>query len=394
MDNAGLVQGTFDEFRVSSTARWTGNFTVPGAQYAPPYDGFTSILWHFNDYQISKLPSTHIIDNQTDGTGYPVTTIPSTYRDSITTNHANTIWQGGVSSGHNDDDWRRPYSLGQGVTADELTGGESKWLCPCTISSTARPVNDATGEFYHTFTDFHIPGRIDLDLTHTYSSSRATTLGPLGYGWTDNYNESITFSLPNGGGDATVHESNGSAVLFTLNGSTYSGPPSEHVALQKIGSLFYLTDAGQNQEVFNAPDANNISWLHQLIDRHGVANPSVAAAYTLTLAYTSGKLSSVTDPNGRTLTFTYDTITGFNRLTVSDNDSPSRSVVFLTDNVPTDATYNDLMQVTDVAGGLTKFTYVAYSGGQYLQSLTDPNNGVTTNTYDPTSHMITSQQDP
>ena len=146
--------------------------------------------------------------------------------------------------------------------------------------------------------------------------------------------------------------------------------------------------------MFNAPDANNISWLHQLIDRHGVANPSVAAAYTLTLAYTSGKLSSVTDPNGRTLTFTYDTITGFNRLTVSDNDSPSRSVVFLTDNVPTDATYNDLMQVTDVAGGLTKFTYVAYSGGQYLQSLTDPNNGVTTNTYDPTSHMITSQQDP
>ena len=98
-------------------------------------------------------------------------------------------------------------------------------------------------------------------------ASRASTAhaGPTGYGWTDNYNESITFSLPNGGGDATVHESNGSAILFTLNGGIYTGPPSEHVTLAKNGSLFDLTDAGHNLEVFNAPDANDVSWLHQLI---------------------------------------------------------------------------------------------------------------------------------
>jgi len=394
-DHYGLVQGSFDEFRVSSTARWTSNFTSPGQQYTPPYDSNTMILWHFNDYQISKLPSTHIIPDQNDAGIFASGIIPSTYRDSSgNTNHANTVWSTSHTCACLSEDWRRPYSLGQGVTADELTGGESKWLCPCTISSTARPVNDATGEFYHTFTDFHVPGRVDLDLDHTYSSLRATTLGPLGYGWTDGYNEYITFSGPNGSGDATVHESNGSAVLFTLNGSTYTGPPSEHVTLQKNGSLFNLTDAGQDQEVFNAPDASNISWLHQLIDRHGVANPNVAAAYTLTLGYTSGNLTSVTDPGGRTLTFVYDTITGYRRITISQNDSPSRSVVFLIDNVQSDSTYNDLMQVTDVAGGVTKFTYVTYNGGQYLQTMTDPNNGVTTNTYDPTSHMVTSQQDP
>jgi len=391
MDNSGIAQSYFDEVRVSSGARWTAPFTVPIVQYTT--DGSTSILWHFNDYAISKLPSMRILSADGDGVSFAGGQVPSTYRDaSGNINHANTIWSSGASSVQGNLDWYRPYSLGQGVSADELTGGESKWLCPCTISSTARPVNDETGEFYHTFTDFHIPGRIDLDLTHTYSSLRATNLGlapqPLGYGWTDNYNEYVTFSGPNGSGDATIHESNGSAVLFTLNGGTYTGPPSEHVGFKQTGSLFYLTDAGQNQEVFNAPDANNASWLHQLIDRHNLA------AYTLTLAYTSGKLSSVADPNGRTLTFTYDTITGFNRLTVSDNDSPSRSVVFLTDNVQTDSTYNDLMQVTDVSGGVTKFTYVAYNGGQYLQTLTDPNNGVTTNTYDPTSHVITSQQDP
>ena len=88
-----------------------------------------------------------------------VTTSWGFHRDaSGNTNHANTDWSSGWSSVIGDDDWYRPYSLGQGVTADELTGGGSPWLCPCTISSTARPVNDATGEFWHTFSDFHMMG--------------------------------------------------------------------------------------------------------------------------------------------------------------------------------------------------------------------------------------------
>jgi RHS repeat-associated protein len=391
MDNAGIYQAAFDEFRVSNTARYTSNFTPPNQQFTT--DANTMILWRFNDYPISKLPSTHIVPDQNDGGIFSSGIIPSTYRDSSgNLNHANTVWATSHSFSGSDD-WRRPYSLGQGVTADELVGGKSKWLCPCTTNSTADPVNDATGEFYHTFTDLHIPGRVDLDLKHTYSSLRATTLGPgsqpLGYGWTDNYNEFITFSLPSGGGDATVHESNGSAVLFVLNGSTYTGPPSEHVTLQKNGSQFVLIDAGLNREVFLAPDGNNISWLSQLIDRHN------STQYTLTLAYSGGNLTTVTDPAGRTLTFTYGTITGFRTVTVTDSGSPARRVIFQIGNDPGQpATYNNLTQVTDVANGLTKFTYVNYNGGQYLQTMTDPNNGVTTNTYDPTSHMITSQQHP
>jgi RHS repeat-associated protein len=385
LDNGGLNQGYIDEIRVSNTARWVSNFTAPDVQYAPPYDGNTMLLWHFNDYPISKLPSTHIL-SKIGGPGYPITLIPSTYRDSSgNTNHANTIWSSGDSNTIGDDDWRRPYSLGQGVTADELTGGESPWLCPCTMSSTARPINDATGEFWHTFTDFNIPGRVALDFTRTYSSQRTATLGPIGYGWTDNYNQYISFDLANGGGNATVHAGNGAAILFTLNGSTYAAPPSEHATLGKNGSLFYLTDAGGNQTIFNAPDGNNVSTLHQLIDRHNLA------AYTLTLGYTAGSLTTVTDPGGRTLTFVYDTITGFRRITITDSGSPPRSVVLLIDNVPTNPTYNDLMQVTDVGGGLTKFTY---DSSHYLLTMTDPKNGITTNHYDPTTHRITSQDDP
>jgi RHS repeat-associated protein len=392
MDNAMLSQAYFDEMRVSNTARWVTDFTAPGEQYAPPYDGNTVVLWHFNDYAISKLPSTHILSRDSNGVGgYNGGSIPSTYRDSSgNLNHANTIWASGWSSVVGDDDWRRPYSLGQGVTVDELTGGESKWLCPCTISSTARPVNDATGEFYHTFTDFHIPGRIDMDFTRTYSSLRTATVGRTGYGWTDNYNQYLTFD---GSGNATVHEDNGSAVLFTFAApNTYTSPPSEHVSLVKNGdNTFTLTDAGQNQTVFNAPNIYNISTLHQLVDRHHSAN------YTLTLSYNAPPddtlVSSVADPAGRTLTFSYQTI-GASKLiqTINDSGSPVRTVSFQYGTNPADpTTYLSLTQVTDVASGLTKFSY---DSNHYLLTMTDPNNGVTTNHYDPSNHRITSQDDP
>src|SRR6266567_5129856 len=62
-----------------------------------------------------------------------------------------------------------------------------------TTCSTPRPVNCATGVLWHQFTDFSIPGRgAGLSFTRTYSSSLAGTKGPLGYGWTDNYNMSLS----------------------------------------------------------------------------------------------------------------------------------------------------------------------------------------------------------
>jgi hypothetical protein len=106
MDNSGLNQAYFDEFRVSNVARWTNSFTPPTQQYTT--DGNTLVLWHFNDYPISKLRTTHILARTgDDGTGYPITIIPSTYRDfSGNLNHANTIWQSGGSGNLGDDDSR------------------------------------------------------------------------------------------------------------------------------------------------------------------------------------------------------------------------------------------------------------------------------------------------
>jgi RHS repeat-associated protein len=376
MDNSGLNQAYFDEFRVSSGARWTANFTPATQEYS--VDGNTQLLWHFDDYAITKLPSVHIIASLGDGVGFPITIAPSTFFDATTNlNDANTVWgSGGSGVG---DDWRRPYSLANGVSADELVGGESPWHCACT-RPTGQPVDDETGELYHTYADIDIPGRVPLAFTRTYSSLRTTTLGPTGYGWTDDYNQYLSFD---GSGNATVHAANGSAVFFTFSApSTYTAPTGEHVTLVKNGdATFTLTDEVKNQTVFNV-QSGTTSTLAKFVDRHG---------YTTTLAYNGdGTLATVTDPAGRALTFAYTTI-GSTKLISSVTDNASRVVAFqYGTNSGDPTTYLSLTQVTDIGTGLTHFTYDA---NHYLLTMTDPNGGVTTNVYDPSTHQVTSQTD-
>src|SRR5206468_988848 len=59
----------------------------------------------------------------------------------------------------------------------------------CPVRHYGDTVNTAIGNFWHTYTDLSIPGRgVPLLFTRTYNSLRADTDGPLGYGWTHNYN--------------------------------------------------------------------------------------------------------------------------------------------------------------------------------------------------------------
>jgi Domain of unknown function (DUF6531) len=56
------------------------------------------------------------------------------------------------------------------------------------------PVNTATGNFSETYTDLAIPGRgVPLVFSRTYNSLAASTVGPLGFGWTFDYQMSLTF---------------------------------------------------------------------------------------------------------------------------------------------------------------------------------------------------------
>ncbi len=249
-----------------------------------------------------------------------------------------------------------------GPTASEA-GGAPNGSEHFTVCQSTSPVNCATGVFWHQFTDFSIPGRgVPLDLTRTYVSSDAATNGPLGFGWTDSYNWSISFDSS---GNATVTQDDGSTVEFNPTGfGTYTAPPRVLASLVLNGDGSYTFTRFSNGIAYNFSSAGI---LQSEVDRNG---------YVTTLGYTGSQLTSVSDPAGRQLTFTY---TGSNISTITDPLGRMMSYTY-------DASGN-LISTTDPAGRTWKFTY---DPNHLLLSMTDPIGGTTTNTYN-TSNQVVSQ---
>ncbi|MEA2635502.1 MAG: hypothetical protein QOH92_2269 [Chloroflexota bacterium] len=252
--------------------------------------------------------------------------------------------------------------IGGGPQTSEIYGPNgSEHICwACLLD----PINTATGGFSETYTDFSIPGRgIPLIFQRTYNSLQAGYDGPLGYGWNGGYE---MFLVADGvTGNVLVHQEGGSIVSFALVNGVYKAPPRVLATLTLRGDGSYLFKrADQTSFVFNARGEPT-----QGVDRNG---------YVTSFSYTNDLLSVVTDPAGRTLTFSYtgDRITGI-------ADSSGRNVIFQYD------ANGNLASAQDVGGGLTSF---GYDGNHLLQTITDPNLGVTTNVYD-SAGRVTSQTD-
>lgn len=233
--------------------------------------------------------------------------------------------------------------------------------------STGRPVNCATGAFWHEFTDTSIPGRgVPLEFTRTYSSMNAATDGPLGFGWTDSYNMSLTLEEETGA--ATIHEEGGSAVTFPSNSEGgFTTPPRVLATLvaNEDGTYTFSRYSDHIQYVFSESGQ-----LLREVDRNG---------NTTTLSYSSGLLAGVTDPSGRSLTFTY---TGSRIHTITD--PVGRTTTFAYD------LSGNLKEAIDPLGRNWSFTYDAE---HRLLTMTDPRGGTTTNTYDSSGRVI-AQVDP
>lgn len=249
---------------------------------------------------------------------------------------------------------------GSPITKTEVaTGDNFCWRCYAqrTVNgSRAEPVNTLTGTFYERYTDLSIPGRgLPIAFTRTYSSARAASSGPLGYGWTDGYAMSLG---TDSSGNATITGPDGSQTIFSLSGTSYSAPPRAESTLTKGPDGSYTFTQARHTTYTFSPQGQ----LTKEQDLNG---------YTTTLAYNgSGQLVSITDPSNRSVTVSYtgDNVTGL-------TDPMGRTVSFA---------YGDgagnLTSVTDMNGGLTKFTYDA---SHLLLTITDPRgNVVTTNHYD------------
>jgi len=252
-------------------------------------------------------------------------------------------------------------------TVGRATGKGSKALKPC--NSGKNPVNCASGDFWHTFTDSSLSGYgPGIDLSRTYNSLNASNEGIFGYGWSSSYDQHLTV---NADSSVTMTMADGSQVTAEPDGSGgFTLPGSSDSTLTMSGTNYLFDWQGTLTYEFNSSGQ-----LLSITDPNG---------YSTTLAYSSGQLSTVTDSSGRVLSFAY----GANGLVSSVTDPLGRVTDYAYDSS------GDLTSVTDPLGHVTSFTYDA---NHLLLTMTFPNGqsggpdaGTNiTNTYNASGQVLT-----
>lgn len=201
-------------------------------------------------------------------------------------------------------DWDNGYivAISSGFSVDKSHLGKRPY---CLYGKGS--VNLSTGNFILEETDLAIPSiGPSLELTRFYNSTDTYT-GPLGKGWTQNYNTHLTVN----NGNITVAYADGHTALFTSNGSGYVRPAGCFETLEAgPGDTCVLTFKDQTRYTYNAPGQ-----LTSITDKNN---------NTLTLAYTNGLLSEATEPSGRKLTFSYNA----GRRLAGVTDPAGRTVVY------------------------------------------------------------------
>lgn len=239
------------------------------------------------------------------------------------------------------------------VTADELAIENPSERNACgSQPSAADPVNVIQGNFWESWSDLSVSGRgPGLGWARSYSSSRASIDGPLGFGWSASY----FMTIGKASGVATITQENGSVVRFAAIGAEWAAPGRVDAALVEHPDGSW-TFTRQGTQVFEFSAVGRLTAMKDL------------SGNTTALGYTAGVLSAVTDSSGRALTVTWSggrvqKVTG-------------PSAVLATGASPT----------------LVEVTY-GYDGAGNLTTVTDPAGGVWTFGYDG-SHRVTTVREP
>ena len=205
-------------------------------------------------------------------------------------------------------------------------------------------INEYNGLLTYVHNDINLGGNITyLSASHIYSNNYAENGYPYGFGFRLSAQESIT------------------AISETSSAYLYSE-----------GYRAYLTDADGTAHYFKEVDGTTMKYE---FDDNLILKVITGQAYSYELQYedgskrrydSSGRLLTIIDRNGNTITHTYDSSGRISKIT----DAISRTVTF-------NYTGNYLTSMTDAAGRNTTYTY---SGG-YLQTITYPDGKTTVFTY-------------
>jgi len=290
-----------------------------------------------------------------------------------------------------------------GEVGNQMAGNPSMNYVQCEYGD--YPVNCATGDFWHTFSDISLVGRgLPLAVTRTYNSALASTDGSFGFGWSSD----ITMSAIKEGEDVTIRQEDGSTDTFTPNGSGgYATPSSVFATLvenpdgsytftRRNSDRFVFSSTGQLAEE-SERDGNTTTFTYNGSGQLDAETDS--SGRVVSFAYNpSGRITSVTDPMGRSTTYVYDP--AGNLIEVVDPlerhwqftyDSEHRMITMREPRYYGDTTTSPSPVVTntydesgrvsarsDPLGGTTTFNYTSQPGSTVI---TDPAGKVTVETY-------------
>ena len=263
----------------------------------------------------------------------------------------------------------------------------------------ADPVDTVTGAFLHSTTDlaFGVLG-YPIRFSRTYVSDMHLQDGPLGFGWTHSYNQSLTegSDWSRGFGFRAAMDAVG-AIAEAYAGleilSTAGAMPQQRMVIAAEGADWLLGQMtgnsvtvrganGQSRQYLELPDGSYrpAHGLEITLIKNGDQTYTEETKRGSRLAFDAdGRATSLEDANGNQTTLTYDSQGNLIRVT----DAAGRSIEL-------SCSGGRLIEITDPIG---RAFHYAYDGDGNLVTYTDACGGATTYAYDD-EHRVTSITDP
>jgi RHS repeat-associated protein len=189
--------------------------------------------------------------------------------------------------------------------------------CPvCGDLPSGDPIGVGTGNMFEEVADYRTSGANPLGFTRYYNSmggsnTFATTLGT---NWRSNYDRYLRIVSAS---SVTAERADGQQVNFTLTSGAWTTDTDVDIKLTNSGSSWTLTDTHDTVETYSVAAGASEGLLQTIRARNGYTQTlqyasgnqlaSVGDSYhrQLSLAYSGGKLQTVTTPDGLILTYGY-----------------------------------------------------------------------------------------
>lgn len=177
-------------------------------------------------------------------------------------------------------------TLGGTCPASKGVSGYSPWI---TSPQRGNPITVCTGNKFEAAVDIQAAGAHPLQFARIYNSQTRLAPKTMGAVWRHTYERFLEYGSSTKWG---VYRPDGQRVVFEKSGGVWSSDSDVVLKLVQSGSTWLLTDSDKTVETY---DSSGV--LQSIAFRDG---------YTQTLTYTSGKLTTVADNLGRSITLTYN----------------------------------------------------------------------------------------